>query len=147
MEVDIMETLSFLNKEKLHTGFGEVIKDATSYSDVLTQAGLDWSVSVIPAAGIDTDGSTILIPGRGTVIRKEDKKPLGIISEKYKVVNNEDAFAFTESLFNSKEIEFIRGGSYRGGSATWLEAKVSGQYSILGDNVDCYLIFMNTYDG
>lgn len=142
-----MADLSFLNKEKLHTGFGEIIMNATSYDDVLTQAGLNWSVSAIPTAAIDVDGSIITIPGRNTIIRNEDKKPLGIVSDKYKIVNNSDAFAFTESLFNSKEIEFIRGGSYHGGSATWLEAKVSGQYSILGDTVDCYLIFMNTHDG
>ena len=142
-----MADLSFLNKEKLHTGFGEVIVNPSSYDDVLTQAGLNWSVSAIPTAAIDTDGSTIAIPGRSTIIRNEDKRPLGIVSDKYKVVNNEDAFAFTESLFMSNEIDFIRGGSYRGGSATWLEAKVSDKYSILGDTVECYLIFMNTHDG
>lgn len=142
-----MADLSFLNKEKLHTGFGEKIVNASSYDDVLVQAGLNWTVSAVGAAAIDTDGSIITIPGRNTIIRNEDKKPLGIVSDKYKIVNNEDAFAFTESLFLSKEIEFIRGGSYRSGSATWLEAKVSGKYSILGDDVDCYLIFMNTHDG
>lgn len=142
-----MADLSFLNKEKLHTGFGEKIVNATSYDDVLTQAGLNWTVSAVGTAAIDTDGSIITIPGRNTIIRNEDKKPLGIVSDKYKIVNNEDAFAFTESLFLSNDIEFIRGGSYHGGSATWLEAKVSGKYSIMGDDVDCYLIFMNTHDG
>jgi len=142
-----MADLTFLNKEKLHTGFGEHVVNASSYDDVLVQAGLNWSVSAVPTAAIDVDGSIITIPGRNTIIRNEDKKPLGIVSDKYKIVNNEDAFAFTESLFLSKEIEFIRGGSYHGGSATWLEAKVTGTYSIMGDDVDCYLIFMNTHDG
>lgn len=141
-----MADLSFLDKEKLHTGFGEVIENASSYNDVLVQAGLNWSVSVYPL-NTEVNGQSIIIPGKNAVVRNEDLKPLGVVSEKYKIVNNEDAFAFTESLFNTKEIEFIRGGSYRGGSATWLEAKVTGQYSILGDNVDCYLIFMNTHDG
>ena len=81
------------------------------------------------------------------VVREEDEKPLGIVSSNYKVVNNADAFAFTESIFNGDQIEFIRGGSYRGGSSTWLEAKVTGKYSILGDDTDCYLIFKNTHDG
>lgn len=142
-----MADLSFLTKEKLHTGFGEEIINASSYNDVLTQAGLNWTVSAVPTAAIDSDGSVITIPGRTTILRTEDKKPLGIVSDKYKIVNNEDAFAFTESLFMSKEIEFIRGGSYHGGSATWLEAKVAGKYSIMGDELDCYLIFMNTHDG
>ena len=141
-----MADLTFLDKEKLHTGFGEVITDAKSYNDVLTQAGLNWTVCSRPLY-TEINGKQVLIPGVNSIVREEDEKPLGIVSDKYKIVNNADAFAFTESIFNSKEIEFIRGGSYRGGSATWLEAKVTGKYSVLGDDVDCYLIFMNTHDG
>ena len=140
-----MADLSFLNKEKLRTGFGEEIT-ATSYDEVLTQAGLNWTVDTHPAF-TEIDGKKIEVPNTNIVVRNEDQKPLGIVSEKYKIVNNADAFSFTESIFNSKEIEFVRGGSYRGGSATWLEARVTGQYSVLGDEVECYLIFMNTHDG
>lgn len=141
-----MADLTFLQKEKLHTGFGEKVIDAKSYNDVLVQTGLNWTVDTHPAY-TEINGKQIAIPGTNVVVRNEDEKPLGIVSEKYKIVNNADAFAFTESIFMSKEIEFIRGGSYKGGSATWLEARVTGQYSILGDDVDCYLIFMNTHDG
>lgn len=141
-----MSDLSFLNKEKLHTGFGEEIVNAKSYDDVLVQAGLNWTVDTHQAY-TEINGKRIDIPGTMVVVRSEDERPLGIVSDKYKIVNNVDAFAFTESIFNSKEIEFIRGGSYRGGSATWLEARVTGKYSILGDDVDCYLIFMNSHDG
>lgn len=141
-----MADLSFLQKEKLHTGFGEKIVDAKSYDDVLAQAGLNWTVSAHPVY-TEVNGKQIEVPGSNIIVREADEKPLGIVSDKYKIVNNVDAFAFTESIYNSKEIEFIRGGSYRGGSSTWLEAKISGQYSILGDEVDCYLIFMNSHDG
>ena len=141
-----MADLSFLVKEKLHTGFGEEIKNASSYDDVLKQAGLNWTVGTHDAYAQMGD-KMVVVPGAQVVVRNEDEKPLGIVSDKYKLVNNEDAFAFTESLFNSKDIEFIRGGSYRGGACTWLESKVTGQYSILGDDVDCYLIFMNSHDG
>ncbi len=141
-----MADLSFLQKEKLHTGFGEKIIDAKSYDDVLVQAGLNWTVSAHPVY-TEVNGKQIEVPGSNIIVREADEKPLGIVSDKYKIVNNADAFAFTESIYNSKEIEFIRGGSYRGGSSTWLEAKITGKYSILGDDVECYLIFMNSHDG
>lgn len=140
-----MANLDFLTKEKLHRGFGEEIT-ATSYDQVLVQAGLNWTVDTHPAF-TEIDGKKIEIPGTNIVVRNEDQKPLGIVSNKYKIVNNEDAFAFTESIFNSKEIQFIRGGSYKGGSATWLEAKLTGKFSILGDETECYMIFMNSHDG
>lgn len=138
--------LDFLSKEKLHTGFGEEIVDAKSYNDVLVQAGLNWTVGTHPAF-TEIDGKKIEVPNTNIVVRNEDQKPLGVVSGKYKIVDNATAFEFTESIFNSKEIEFIRGGSYKGGSATWLEAKVTGKYSVLGDDVDCYMIFMNSHDG
>ena len=138
--------LEFLNKEKLHTGFGEEIVNATSYNDVLVQAGLNWTVDTHPLF-TEINGKKIEVPNNNVVVRAEDQKPLGIVGDRYKIVNNADAFAFTESIFNSKEIEFIRGGSYKGGSATWLEAKVTGKYSVLGDDTDCYMIFMNSHDG
>lgn len=137
--------LEFLDKEKLHTGFGEVIT-AKDYNEVLAQAGLNWTVDTHPLY-TEVDGKRIEIPKTNTVIRSEDLKPLGIVSDKYKLVNNADAFAFTENLLNTSEIEFVRGGSYRGGSSTWLEARVTGKYSILGDDVDCYLVFINSHDG
>ena len=138
-------SLDFLNKEKLHTGFGEEI-NATSYAEVLTQAGLNWTVDTHPLY-TEIDGKKIEVPNTNVVVRNEDQKPLGIVGDRYKIVNNADAFAFTESIFNSKEIEFIRGGSYKGGSSTWLEAKLTGKFSILGDDTDCYMIFMNSHDG
>lgn len=140
-----MTNLDFLVKEKLHTGFGEVIS-ATAYDDVLMQAGLNWTVDAHPAY-TDIGGKKIEIPGTKVIVRSADEKPLGIVSDKYQIVNNADAFAFTESIFNSQEIEFVRGGSYRGGAATWLEAKITSEFEILGDRTECFLIFMNTHDG
>ena len=140
-----MANLDFLDKEKLHTGFGNVI-DAKSYDEALVQAGLNWEVEARPVF-FEAGASRIEIPGQNAIVRIADDKPLGIVSDKYKIVNNADAFAFTEALFNSAEIEFVRGGSYRGGSATWLEARLTGMYSVLGDEVECYMIFLNTHDG
>ena len=138
--------LSFLNKEKLHTGFGEEIKNPSSYNDVLDQAGLNWTVSANPVF-TEFMGKMIEVPNSKIIVRDADEKPLGIVSDKYKIVNNSDAFAFTESIYNSKDIEFIRGGSYRGGSSTWLEAKITGEFSVLGDETECYLLFLNSHDG
>ena len=54
-------TLSFLDKEKLTTGFGEEIINPTSYEDVLVQAGLNWTVDTHPAF-TEFNGRKIEIP-------------------------------------------------------------------------------------
>lgn len=141
-----MSNLEFLNVEHARTGFGQEIMNAESYDDVLRQAGLNWTVAKHPAY-TQIDGRMVAIPKTNVIVRSEDEKPLGIVTDKYKIVNNEDAFAFTESIFRSQDIQFIRGGSYHGGKATWLEAKVTQDYTILGDKTECYMIFMNSHDG
>lgn len=141
-----MADLSFLKKEKLHTGFGNEIIAPKGYDDVLHQAGLDWTVQARPIF-TNVDGTVIEIPNSKAIVRNEDSKTLGIVSSKYKIVDNSAAFNFTESLFKDGQIEFVRGGSYRGGSSTWLEAKVTTDYEILGDKTECYIIFKNSHDG
>ena len=141
-----MSDLDFLKKEKLRTGFGNEINDPKNYDDILKQAGLNWTVNVHPTYA-DYNGQMIRVPNSNVVIRDQDSKPLGVVSDKYKVVNNRTAFEFTENLFASKEVEFIRGGSYKGGKATWLEAKVTTDYEILGDKTECYIVFRNSHDG
>lgn len=140
-----MANLDFLEKEKLHTGFGETIT-AKDYDGILTQAGLNWTVDAHPAYA-DVNGTMIAIPKTKVIVRNEDQKALGVVSDKYKIVNNKDAFNFTEALIDDGSVEFIRGGSYKGGKSTWLEAKVTTDYDILGDKTECYLIFRNSHDG
>ena len=141
-----MSNLSFLQTEKAHTGFGNEIVNASSYEDALEQAGLNWTVSSHPVF-TELGGQPIAIPKTKAIVRNEDRKTLGIVTDKYKLVNNADAFAFTESIFKSQDISFERGGSYRGGKATWIEARVNSEYTVLGDKTTCYMIFMNSHDG
>ena len=141
-----MSDLSFLTKEKLSTGFGEQIVAPTSYGDILHQAGLDWTVGTHDTFA-DVNGTMIKIPNAQTVVRVEDGKPLGIVTDKYKLVQNEQAFDFAENLYNGKSVEFIRGGSFKGGRSTWLEGKVAQNYSVFGDELECYIILKNSHDG
>lgn len=141
-----MSNLSFLQTEKAHTGFGNEIVNASSYEEVLEQAGLNWTVSSHPVF-TELGGLPIAIPKTKAIVRNEDRKTLGIVTDKYKLVNNADAFAFTESIFKSQDISFERGGSYRGGKSTWIEARVNSEYTVLGDKTTCYMIFMNSHDG
>ena len=138
--------LDFLTRTKLETGFGTDIVNATSYEDVLYQAGLDWTVEACKTY-TELNGTSIEIPKTNTIVRVEDGQPLGIVSDKYKLVQNKDAFAFTELIFNTKNIQFVKGGVYKGGSATWLQAKLEGDYSILGDKAECSLVFFNSHNG
>jgi len=141
-----MANLEFLNKEKLHTGFGEDLSKVNNYEDLIHTAGLDWEVEARPVYYKNDQGMFVEVPGTKEVVRSVDGKAMGTVTDRYKIVQNSDAFRFVENLFD-QNVKFIRGGSFRGGKSTWLEAKLPNTYKILGDDVDQYLVFKNSHDG
>lgn len=122
-------------------GLGTPIEAAVNSADALKLAGLDWEVHSRP---IFTDNN-IRIPGYIANTRSSDDKVLGVVSDKYKIVQNKDAFAFTDALLDN-EAKYVTAGSLRGGKNIWMLAQLP-RTKILGDEVDQYLCFSNTHDG
>ena len=71
---------------------------------------------------------------------------LGIVTNRYKVVQNIDAFSFTDELLG-EGVTYETSGSLQEGRRTWLLAKLPQRYIISGDEITPYLVFMNSHDG
>jgi len=69
-----------------------------------------------------------------------------VVTDRYKVVQNEDAFAFTDSLLG-EGVTYETAGSLQNGRRTWILAKLPQRYIISGDEITPYLVFMNSHDG
>ncbi len=121
---------------------GETVTGATDSANAIKLAGLDWRVEEKKV--YTEDG--ILIPNATANVRNSDGKPLGIVGDRYKVVQNEDAFRFTDSLLG-EGVTYETAGSLRGGKIIWLLAKMPEDVTILGDTVTPYMVFTNTHDG
>lgn len=122
-------------------GLGTIVADAPTSADALHLAGLDWDV--VPSPVYLDNG--ILVPGYKANTRSSDNKVLGIVSDRYKIVQNADAFSFTDALIGD-EVKYETAGSLLGGKRIWLLAKMPTE-KILGDDVDPYICFTNTHDG
>jgi phage/plasmid-like protein (TIGR03299 family) len=136
-----VETM-FYTREKPWNGLGTQVMEAPSSREALRLAGLDWRVVQRPV--LTSDG--IPVPGFKANLREKDSHVLGVVTDRYKVVQNEDAFAFTDSLLG-EGITYETAGSLRGGRRTWLLARLPERYIISGDEVTPYLVFMNSHDG
>ncbi len=79
-------------------------------------------------------------------MRDKDNSVLGIVTDRYKVVQNYEAFAFTDELLG-EGVQYETAGSLQGGRRTWLLARLPQQYIISGDEITPYLVFMNSHDG
>lgn len=122
-------------------GLGTKVQDACTSAEALKAAELDWNVEARP---IFTD-SKIQIPGYVANTRDRDNSVLGIVSDKYKIVQNVDAFAFTDNLIGNG-VRYETAGSLRNGKSTFMLARLP-QKKILGDDFENYICFTNTHDG
>ena len=123
-------------------GLGTIVQEAPTSADALRLAGLDWEVKQNP---VFTE-SGFEIPNYKANVRSSDNTVLGIVTDRYKVVQNHEAFAFTDSIIDTGEVFYETAGSLRNGKTIWLLAKMP-EKSILDDKFDPYLCFTNSHDG
>ena len=69
-----------------------------------------------------------------------------MVSDRYKVIQNSDAFAFTDELLGNG-VRYETAGSLQGGRRVWLLARLPQEYIISGERISPYLVFSNTHDG
>lgn len=136
-----VETMFYVREKPWH-GLGTEVQEAPTSADALIYAGLDWEV--IQKNVYTQDGS--LIPGYRANLRSIDNAPLGIVSDRYKVVQNEDAFQFTDDLLGAG-VTYETAGALQGGRKVWMLARMPHRYIIAGDEIAPYLVVMNSHDG
>lgn len=136
-----VETMFYTRTKPWH-GLGTMVMESPTSKDALRLAGLDWRV--VQKELTTADG--IPVPGFRANLRDTDSRVLGVVSDRYKVVQNEDAFAFTDELLG-EGITYETAGSLQEGRRTWILAKLPQQYIISGDEITPYLVFMNSHDG
>ena len=136
-----VETM-FYTREKPWHGLGTRVDEAPTSKDALIMAGLNWQVIQKP---IMTEDGTV-IEGYKANIRDADQRVLGVVSNRYKVVQNEEAFAFTDALLG-EGVTYETAGSLAEGKRTWMLAILPHRYIIAGDEITPYLVFMNSHDG
>lgn len=136
-----VETM-FYTREKPWHGLGTMVAEAPTSRDALIYAGLNWHV--LQKDVYTADGR--LIEGYKANTRNTDNSILGIVSDRYKVVQNEEAFQFTDDLLG-EGVTYETAGSLQNGKKVWMLAKMPHRYIISGDEITPYLVVMNSHDG
>lgn len=119
----------------------ELLREAPTSADALRHSGLDWTVE---SRDIQLCGGK-KIPGYHANVRSTDNAVLGVVGERYKIVQNTDAFSFTDGIIG-EGARYETAGSLNGGRTVWMLAKLD-QMKLAGDDTDNYLCFANTHDG
>ena len=139
-----VESMFYVRETPWH-GLGTKVEEAPTSEEALKLAGLAWCVEQTP---VYTDAG-LLIPGYKANRRDTDGTILGIVSDRYKIVQNTEAFAFTDAIVGETEdgvVKYETAGSLCGGKQIWLLAKMPTK-KVLDDDVEPYMFFSNSHDG
>lgn len=136
-----VETMFYVRETPWH-GLGTKVMEAPGSGKALEIAGLDWQVVQKPVYTPDQE----MVRGYKANVRDSDGKVLGVVSDRYKVIQNREAFAFTDALLG-QGVRYETAGSLQGGKKVWLLARLPHEYIISGERISPYLVFSNTHDG
>lgn len=145
---------------------GKDVSDCQSSAEVMHKAGLDFLVGkcdlmarmpmgskcnniVNELAGEFAYEGKIYreLLGHYATYRVDTSMPLGLVKEKYEVVQNIDAFKFFDDAIGKDMARWDKAGILNGGRKIYLSAKLPVETKVGEDKIDNYLVFSNSHDG
>ena len=136
-----VESMFYVRETPWH-GLGTRVESAPTSKDALRYSGLSWKVRQEDIKTVDG----YPIHGYRANVRNDNHAVLGVVSDRYRIVQNDEAFAFTDSLLG-EGVTYETAGSLSGGKRVWLLAKLPDKYKLMGEEVTPYLVFTNSHDG
>ncbi len=138
----------FTVKQKAWHGLGKVLEKAPATSkEAITLAGLDWDVEKRDVYWKRSDNQEFYkIPDRVSLVRNSDQKPLSIVSDHYKVLQNSEAFEFFDPIIKEGKATYETAGSLCGGRVIWVLANLNRSSEVLkSDEIRRYLLLSNSH--
>ena len=136
-----VESMFYVRTAPWH-GLGTKVIEAPDSEGALVAAGLNWNVVQEPIYTREEE----MIDGYRANVRDSDRRVLGVVTDRYKIVQNREAFAFTDELLG-EGVRYETAGSLQGGRRVWLLAHMPREYIISGERISPYLLFSNAHDG
>lgn len=143
------------------------VSDCKSSAEVMEKAKMDWLVDKCELVaempfGINRDNSIKENSGEfaheGKVYRRcpnafgtyrtDNNRPLGVVKQRYQVIQNKEAFSFFDNAIGEGKAQWDKAGWFGDGEKIVVTAKLPNE--IVGPDgtpIDKYLVFANSHDG
>lgn len=140
------------NREVPWHKLGTVVEGRLNAADAIEAAGLDWTVVLSSIYTNWTDENdrpiTIDVPNKYATVRETDGRVLGVVGQRYEVIQNEDLFGFLDAIVESDDAHYETAGSLRHGGTVWMLLKPNAdEINIDGDRMEQYLLATTSHDG
>ena len=137
----------FVNQGAWH-GLGTVLNNPPSTAVAIAEAGLNWHIIEQPIYTQSEQGLSPVSTHK-SLVRSSDYQLLGIVSQSYKPLQNEQAFSWFDFLLHDGDVSLESAGSLKDGKRIWILARINQDPAdiIKGDTVEPYLLLSNSHDG
>lgn len=132
-------------------GLGTVIPGGTTDIDtVLTLAGLDYPVSLVPAE-YTWQGERRTHADRYHTVREDTGDSLGIVGRYYHVLQNRQAFEFLQDLVADFDVTWESAGALREGKKVFVSMRLPNNVTVdaggINDTIYPFIAAINAHDG
>jgi len=143
--------MAYVNETPWH-GLGSELEPKQPIEVWLKAAGLDWTAKTAPAqfqAEVASGEEGLLeVPNRRVVYRGDTGNALGIVSDRYKLVQPAEVLEFFRAFVEAGDLELETAGSLAGGRRIWAMANLGKDFRLFGqDEVRGYLLLATAMDG
>lgn len=146
-EVSTMKNEPAIIVDKTTTwhAIGKSVEECRNVEQVLEASGLDYTVKKFPVYfSRDWNGeATEDIPNRFVTVRTSDMHPYDVVSDKFEIIQNRDAFDFVNYM--GDDLQFEKAGETATGMV-YIIARLP-EVDILGDGFVPHVIFRNGFSG
>lgn len=135
---------------------GGTAVEANSAADAARQAGLDWEVMLIDMQGhvsnpvneFESVTDYYPIHKKQAVLRLgDDNRVIGVVGNKYKVVQNMEVFNALDTLVDSGDARYAAAGEYNDGANIWMVLELPNGVNVANDPHASFLLVQSSHDG
>jgi phage/plasmid-like protein (TIGR03299 family) len=131
---------------------------ATSAAEAAKQAGLDWTVKTAPLLAYENynvnpyevRSEYYNVPNKQAVVKVkegEDNTVIGVVGNKYKLVQNIEVFNALDTLIDSGDARYAAAGEIKNGSQVWMVLELPHGVQVADDPHVAMLLVKTGHDG
>lgn len=141
-----VEKMAYVGQTPWH-GLGNKLTKGSTLDVWKKEAGLDWDVLSAGVTYTGNDDKTHDVGDRVVLYRSDNNDPLGIVGDRYKVVQPGEVIDFYDDLVETMGFHLHTAGSLKGGRIIWALAETGNQFTLPGkDKVEGYLMLSTSND-
>lgn len=135
--------------EKAWHGLGQELQQGASIEQWQEAAGMDWRIqrSKVRYHTSENANDFQVMDSHHVLFRSDTKKPLGVVSPDYKIVQPRAVLEFFRELIEGNGYKLDTAGTLFGGRKFWALAKVASAPVVGQDVLGAYLLLATSCDG